>query len=188
MWAVGCVIYWLLCGYTPFRGSTIPKVLWNIEKGSFRWPKSVRFSDDVKALIQSLLKRDPGERPSAKQLLSHPWVKGGPVSAKTLMAAGKQLLQGAAAEGSLGVSKPLEALQARGDSPLVQQLIADARVKPEALPWPESPGKRSWVDQSPRKALLACCNQNLLRKSVASGYTFHWLLSIVRDVAAVLSF
>ena len=33
MWAVGCVIYWLLCGYTPFRASTIPKVLWNIEKG-----------------------------------------------------------------------------------------------------------------------------------------------------------
>lgn len=35
MWAVGCVIYWLLCGYTPFRASTIPRVLCNIERGRY---------------------------------------------------------------------------------------------------------------------------------------------------------
>ena len=33
MWAVGCLTFWLLCGHTPFTASTIPKVLWNIERG-----------------------------------------------------------------------------------------------------------------------------------------------------------
>ena len=33
MWAFGVVLYWLLCGYTPFTGSNIPRVLQNIEKG-----------------------------------------------------------------------------------------------------------------------------------------------------------
>ena len=97
----------------------------------------------MKALIQSLLKRNPQERPSAKQLLSHSWVRGSSqVSAKTLLVAGKKLLEGNAAEASSPVlDKSSQPIQSRGDSPLVQQLIADARILPDAMPWPESPGK-----------------------------------------------
>lgn len=104
---------------------------------SYRWPRGVRFSEDVKDLIQSLLKRNPQERPSAKQLLSHAWVRGSrPVSARALLVASQKLNRGPKSH----ASDCLAALPSRGDSPLVQQLIADARLTPNAIPWPQSPG------------------------------------------------
>ena len=105
---------------------------------SFRWPRGLNLSEEVKGVIQSLLKRNPQERPSAKQLLTHSWVRGsGPVAAQALLAASKKLLEGTAAKetGKGGLT-----LQSRGDSPLIQQLVADARVVAQTLPWPDSPG------------------------------------------------
>ena len=69
------------------------------------------------------------------------------MSAKTLLVAGKKLLEGNAAEAaSPGRDKSTEPIQSRGDSPLIQQLIADARIIPDVMPWPESPGKTSQTE------------------------------------------
>ena len=105
---------------------------------SYRWPKGVSLSKEAKDLIQSLLKRDPQERPSANQLLNHAWVRScRPVSARALLVASKKLLEGQVSKNPMPDHL---ALQSRGDSPLVQQLIADARLIPKATPWPPSPG------------------------------------------------
>lgn len=104
-----------------------------VDACSFRWPRGSNLSKEVKELIQSLLKRNPQERPSAKQLLSHPWVRGScSTPAHALLVAGKKLLEGA-------VIRDPEAQKEVG-SPLVQQLLADTRHMPTVLPWPESPG------------------------------------------------
>lgn len=117
---------------------------------SFRWPRGSNLSEEVKELIQSLLKRNPQERPSAKQLLSHSWVRGScPAAAQALLVAGKKLLEGSPLKGEG------RTMESRGDSPLVQQLIADARSIPTVLPWPDSPGT---IKTTPTDILDQHCN------------------------------
>ena len=163
---------------SDFAETHLKSKIRNLLSCSFRWPRGINLSDEVKALIQSLLKRNPQERPSAKQLLSHPWVRGSsPVSAKTLLVAGKKLLEGNTAEAaSPGKEKSTQPLQSRGDSPLVQQLIADARIIPDVMPWPESPGRLSI-----HKTHLALCT-----KYVDTGRTSSLLRKITANDNVVL--
>ncbi|KAK9807765.1 hypothetical protein WJX72_008555 [[Myrmecia] bisecta] len=78
MWAVGIMLFWLLCGRTPFDDSNVPRILQNIEEGrwAFREWQWATISTAAKNLIRSLLKRNPKRRPSARELLQHPWVTG----------------------------------------------------------------------------------------------------------------
>ena len=40
-------------------------------------------SDEAKDFVKQLLQRDPEQRPTAKQALQHPWLKGGTVAERT---------------------------------------------------------------------------------------------------------
>ena len=101
---------------------------------SYRWPRGVRLSEDVKCIIASLLRRQPGERPTAEQLLTHPWVTGqlfastpndsSPDHAPTEASATDAL----STEGSGAVEPRRQtSVVAMGDSPLPRRLLADAR-------------------------------------------------------------
>lgn len=35
-WALGCILFELLTGVTPFNGTTVPKILNNIQKGNYK--------------------------------------------------------------------------------------------------------------------------------------------------------
>ena len=78
MWSVGVLTYMLLGGVSPFYAAgggrkqtlqNVANVNWSFGKDLF---KSV--SHDAKDFIEKLLLRDPKERLTAKQALSHPWL------------------------------------------------------------------------------------------------------------------
>ncbi|PLB54673.1 Serine/threonine-protein kinase ATG1 [Aspergillus steynii IBT 23096] len=64
LWSVGTVLYEMVVGKPPFRATNHVELLRKIEKGEdkIRFPEDNPASDDIKALIRMLLKRNPVER------------------------------------------------------------------------------------------------------------------------------
>ncbi|CAI5995608.1 unnamed protein product [Closterium sp. NIES-65] len=76
MWSVGVVLYVMLAGYVPFYGPDLPRVFLAICRGhpDLTGEAWEGVSDEAKQLVRSLLSVDPAARPSACDLLSHPWL------------------------------------------------------------------------------------------------------------------
>ncbi|KAI8079334.1 kinase-like domain-containing protein [Thamnidium elegans] len=77
MWALGCVLYTMLCGFPPFYDESIPTLTQKVAKGHYTFlsPWWDHISDEVKHLIQHLLDINPKKRYTIDQFLAHPWIK-----------------------------------------------------------------------------------------------------------------
>lgn len=76
MWAIGCVLYTLLCGFPPFYDSD-PKVLTQkVSRGEYTFlsPWWDEISKEAKDLVSHLLTVDPVKRYSPDDVLNHPWI------------------------------------------------------------------------------------------------------------------
>jgi len=80
LWSVGVITYILICGFPPFYNENIPLLFESIMKAEFEYPNEywAHVSDDAIEFIDSLLVVDPRKRLSAKQALTHPWLKLAP--------------------------------------------------------------------------------------------------------------
>lgn len=77
MWALGCVLYTLLCGFPPFYDESIGVLTEKVAKGRFTFlsPWWDNISQEAKDLIANLLCVDPKKRYNIDQFLKHPWMK-----------------------------------------------------------------------------------------------------------------
>lgn len=95
MWALGCVLYTLLCGFPPFYDEKIDELTKKVAMGHYTFlspwwdpisasgedclSRSLSASDDyifaVKDLITHLLCVDPAQRYTIDEFLNHPWCK-----------------------------------------------------------------------------------------------------------------
>ncbi|KAL4925548.1 kinase-like domain-containing protein [Aspergillus undulatus] len=77
MWALGCVLYTLLCGFPPFYDESIQVLTEKVARGQYTFlsPWWDDISKSAKDLISHLLTVDPDERYTIKQFLAHPWVR-----------------------------------------------------------------------------------------------------------------
>ena len=75
IWSAGVILYILLCGYPPFNGETDKEIMDAVKKGEFDFPEEEWnvITDEGKDLIKKMLTYDPKKRPSANQVLQHPW-------------------------------------------------------------------------------------------------------------------
>jgi len=77
MWAMGCVLYTLLCGFPPFFDESIQVLTEKVARGyyTFLSPWWDDISDSSKDLISHLLCVDPDKRYTIDEFLAHPWCK-----------------------------------------------------------------------------------------------------------------
>lgn len=77
MWSIGCLVYVILTGHLPFSGSTQEQLYKQISRGSYHEGplKDFRISDEARGFIDSLLRVNPNDRPTADKALQHPWIK-----------------------------------------------------------------------------------------------------------------
>ena len=69
IWSLGCILYELCKLKPPFRGTNIKELRENIKRGIYEPIQNV-YSNDLKKIISLMLKQNPNERPSAKELLN----------------------------------------------------------------------------------------------------------------------
>lgn len=74
IWAIGVSAFYLLTGEGPFEGNTREMTFRNIRFGDFHFPKNLTISNEAKDFINVTLQADPRKRPTAKELLNHPFL------------------------------------------------------------------------------------------------------------------
>ncbi|PSR73564.1 hypothetical protein PHLCEN_2v10483 [Hermanssonia centrifuga] len=80
MWALGCVLYTLLCGFPPFYDESINVLTEKVARGyyTFLSPWWDGITASAKDLISHLLCVDPAQRYTIDEFLNHPWCKAAP--------------------------------------------------------------------------------------------------------------
>ncbi|NXE01736.1 STK36 kinase, partial [Chaetorhynchus papuensis] len=74
LWSVGCILYELFVGTPPFYTNSIFQLVSLIIKDPVKWPMTI--SPVFKSFLQGLLMKDPHQRLSWPELLSHPFIAG----------------------------------------------------------------------------------------------------------------
>ena len=77
MWSIGVTTYLLLSGDTPFNGKNRQQLFRRISCDDPPFPdeKWGKVSFDALNFVRKLLEKDPAKRLSAKEALSHPWLR-----------------------------------------------------------------------------------------------------------------
>ncbi|KAI1792990.1 Pkinase-domain-containing protein [Ganoderma leucocontextum] len=86
MWAMGCVLYTLLCGFPPFYDESINVLTEKVARGHYTFlsPWWDTISASAKDLISHLLCVDPAQRYTIDEFLAHPWTTAVPTAATGL--------------------------------------------------------------------------------------------------------
>lgn len=76
MWALGCVLYILLCGFPPFFNDSIEELTKTVARGEFKFlsPWWDEISSGAKNCVSKLLTVNPIQRYTVEQFLKDPWI------------------------------------------------------------------------------------------------------------------
>lgn len=74
IWSLGCILYELLTLRHAFDANSMKGLVLKILKGSYP-PISSTYSEDIRNLVSELLTKDPGKRPSIREILEKPFLK-----------------------------------------------------------------------------------------------------------------
>lgn len=73
VWSLGVALFTMLAGHYPFQDSEPALLFGKIRRGAFALPEGL--SAPARCLVQCLLRREPGERLTARGILLHPWLQ-----------------------------------------------------------------------------------------------------------------
>ncbi|ETI27103.1 hypothetical protein G647_09785 [Cladophialophora carrionii CBS 160.54] len=77
MWALGCVLYTLLCGFPPFYDESIQVLTEKVARGQYTFlsPWWDDISKSAQDLVSHLLTVNPDRRYTIEEFLNHPWIR-----------------------------------------------------------------------------------------------------------------
>ncbi|KAI9282558.1 kinase-like domain-containing protein [Sporodiniella umbellata] len=135
MWAIGCVLYTILCGFPPFYDESIRALTHKVAKGEYTFlsPWWDPISPAAKDLIRNLLNVDPEKRYTIEDFFRHPWVTKGqfpPPAPKTHTDAPSALKKKAASNDPRAQAMHNAAVKAAAaqDEQLRQSQVSDQRI------------------------------------------------------------
>eukprot|EP00892_Ulva_mutabilis_P004300 jgi/Ulvmu1/2241/UM013_0088.1 len=74
VWSAGCVLYELVCLRRPFEGPDMRTLINKIIRGTYL-PAPTRYSSELRAVIDGMLRREPAQRLSINQVLRRPVIQ-----------------------------------------------------------------------------------------------------------------
>lgn len=72
IWALGVILYMIVCGHHPFRQATESETLAKVMDIQYEFPDHV--SEDFKDLVGRIIQREPSDRATLQEIMSHPWL------------------------------------------------------------------------------------------------------------------
>jgi len=75
IWSMGVILFFMLCGRTPFEGENLREIYEKISKGHFTLAPYL--SRDAADILKKMLTVDPKHRATMEEIRSHPWVNHG---------------------------------------------------------------------------------------------------------------
>ena len=73
IWCIGVLLFELVTGKVPFQGNNIDTLKKNIRNMNIAWPSDISY--EAKDLISKILKYNPKDRLTAKEILNHMYIK-----------------------------------------------------------------------------------------------------------------
>ena len=73
IWCIGVLLFELVTGKVPFQGNNIDTLKKNIRNMNIAWPSDINY--EAKDLISKILKYNPKDRLTAKEILNHMYIK-----------------------------------------------------------------------------------------------------------------
>ncbi|KAK8849326.1 hypothetical protein M9Y10_018698 [Tritrichomonas musculus] len=74
VWAIGVATFIMLTGKPPFDGGGKEMTYENIKNCNYQFPTKIQISSEAKDFIRTILKIDPHKRPTAIDLIDHPFL------------------------------------------------------------------------------------------------------------------
>ena len=71
IWCIGVLLFELMAGFSPWQGEDVQTIRYNISRLKIRWPRDM--DPDAMDLISKILKYNPEERLSLRQIITHPF-------------------------------------------------------------------------------------------------------------------
>ena len=76
IWGIGCITYWIFQGNNAFDANSTKELYRKILHNEPNYQRLNGIASfEAKDFIKRCLKKDPTQRPSAKQLIDHEWLK-----------------------------------------------------------------------------------------------------------------
>ncbi|KAJ2236230.1 MAP/microtubule affinity-regulating kinase 4 [Coemansia sp. RSA 485] len=71
IWSMGVILFFMLCGRTPFEGENLKEIYDKISRGRFNMPPFL--SKEAQSLLQHMLTVNPKQRISMRGIVDHAW-------------------------------------------------------------------------------------------------------------------